>query len=409
MLFVRLLDRLIKVGSLTVIDAFGESRVFPGAGGPKVTIRLHDKGLHHKLFFNPCLSGGEAYIDGTLTIEEGSLHDFHDLFARNLRDADFGLIGAAMRNLDRLSSLIAEYIPSGRASANAAHHYDLSGTLYDLFLDADRQYSCAYFTGTEESLESAQDNKKRHIAAKLLLTRPGLKVLDIGSGWGGLALYLARVARADVTGITLSSEQVEASRARAAAAGMENQVRFHLRDYREERGQYDRIVSVGMFEHVGRPQYRAFFDRIRRSLKPDGVALLHTISSMMPPEPTNPWIRKYIFPGGHIPSLSEILPSVEQCGMWITDVEILRHHYAETLKEWHRRFQAHRDEIAGIYDERFCRMWEFYLVGSEMAFRHQGDMVAQIQLARSQDAVPLTRDYISEWENTHASARTVAA
>jgi cyclopropane-fatty-acyl-phospholipid synthase len=409
MLFVRLFDRLIKVGSLTVIDAFGKGHVFPGAGGPKVTVRLHDKALHHRLFFHPCLGGGEAYMDGTLTIEEGSLHDFHDLLARNLRDADFGLIGALMRNLDRLKSLIAEYIPSGRARANAAHHYDLSSALYDLFLDADRQYSCAYFTAAEESLECAQDNKKRHVAAKLLLTRPGLRVLDIGSGWGGLALYLARVARADVTGITLSNEQVEASRARAAAAGLENQVRFHLRDYREEQGQYDRIVSIGMFEHVGRPQYRAFFDQIERLLKPDGVALLHTISSMMPPEPTNPWIRKYIFPGGHVPSLSEILPAVERCGMWITDVEILRLHYAETLREWHRRFQAHRDEIAGIYDERFCRMWEFYLAGSEMAFRHQGDMVAQIQLARKQDAVPLTRDYIGEWENRHAGARGVAA
>jgi cyclopropane-fatty-acyl-phospholipid synthase len=291
-----------------------------------------------------------------------------------------------------------------RSRRNVAHHYDLSGKLYDLFLDKDRQYSCAYFTNNNKTLDEAQHDKKRHLAAKLLLTKPGLKVLDIGSGWGGLGLYLARVCQADVTGVTLSAEQLKVSNDRAKAEGLAERARFHLRDYREEQGRYDRIVSVGMFEHVGAGNYRAFFRKMKELLKDDGVAVLHSIGRMSPPGSTNPWLRKYIFPGGYTPALSETFAAIEQEGLWITDVEILRLHYADTLKEWRRRFQENRAEVARLYDERFCRMWEFYLAGCEVAFRRMDQMVFQIQIAKRQDAVPLTRDYMLDWERAHMGA-----
>jgi cyclopropane-fatty-acyl-phospholipid synthase len=290
-----------------------------------------------------------------------------------------------------------QYNPLHAARENVAHHYDLSDTLYDLFLDIDRQYSCAYFTRPDVTLETAQADKKRHIAAKLLL-RPGQKVLDIGCGWGGLALYLARECGVQVTGLTLSSEQLKVAERRAAAAGLADRVRFHLRDYRTETGRYDRIVSVGMFEHVGVVHYPAFFRKLDELLSPDGVALLHSIGRMDGPGATNPWIRKYIFPGGYSPAMSEVLPEVEKVGLWITDIEVLRLHYAETLRHWRQRFLANRERIKNLYDERFCRMWEFYLAGSEVAFRHQGHIVFQMQIAKRVDAVPLTRDYMFDWE-----------
>jgi cyclopropane-fatty-acyl-phospholipid synthase len=310
--------------------------------------------------------------------------------------------------LKRLLRTLHTYNPIGRAQRNVAHHYDLSGTLYDLFLDADRQYSCAYFVGDNDSLEVAQDNKKLHLAAKLLL-QPGQKVLDIGSGWGGLALYLARLAGVDVTGVTLSTEQQKVAQDRARAAGIADKVRFHLRDYREESGTYDRIVSVGMFEHVGAAHYREFFAKARDLLTEDGVMLLHSIGRMEPPGGTNPWLRKYIFPGGYTPALSEVFAAAERVGLWVTDVEVLRLHYAATLREWRRRFESNRDKIRAIYDERFCRMWEFYLVGCELSFRHLGQMVFQMQLARRLDTVPLTRDYIAEFERHHAGRAMSAA
>jgi cyclopropane-fatty-acyl-phospholipid synthase len=287
-----------------------------------------------------------------------------------------------------------------RAQANAAHHYDLSDTLYDLFLDADRQYSCAYFTHPHDDLEHAQQDKKRHLAAKLLL-EPGVRVLDIGSGWGGLGLYLAEAGAAQVVGITLSKEQLKVSRDRARRAGLDDRVRFELCDYRAVRGTFDRIVSVGMFEHVGVRHFSEFFAAVRDRLTDDGVAVLHSIGRADGPGVTNPWIRKYIFPGGYAPALSEVLPSVERLGLWVTDIEILRLHYAETLRLWRRRFQAKRARIAKLYDERFCRMWEWYLIASELAFRRMGHMVFQLQLAKRQDAVPLTRDYVTDWERRH--------
>jgi cyclopropane-fatty-acyl-phospholipid synthase len=279
-----------------------------------------------------------------------------------------------------------------------AHHYDLNGRLYSLFLDRDRQYSCAYFPTGSETLEEAQAAKKRHIAAKLKLDRPDLSVLDIGCGWGGMALTLARDYGARVTGITLSAEQLAEARARAAAAGLADRVTFELMDYRAMQRRFDRIVSVGMFEHVGVGHYRTFFRKLRACLEPDGVALLHTIGRSDGPNSTNSWIARYIFPGGYSPALSEIMPHVERAGLVTTDIEILRLHYAETLRHWRRRFAANRDAIAALYDERFCRMFEFYLAGSELAFRHQGLVNFQIQLSREQTAVPLTRDYIARAE-----------
>jgi cyclopropane-fatty-acyl-phospholipid synthase len=308
----------------------------------------------------------------------------------------------------RLLRAIHTYNPIERAQRNVAHHYDLSDALYELFLDCDRQYSCAYFVTGNDSLEVAQDNKKLHLAAKLLL-QPGQKVLDIGSGWGGLGLYLARLAGVDVTGVTLSVEQQKVSQERARAAGIADHVRFHLRDYRQETGKYDRIVSVGMFEHVGTRHYREFFAKVRDLLTDDGVMLLHSIGRVGPPDGTNPWLRKYIFPGGYTPALSEVFSAVEKVGLWVTDVEVLRLHYATTLREWRRRFDLNRDRIRAIYDERFCRMWEFYLVGCELSFRYLGQMVFQMQLSRRLGTVPLTRDYIADFERHHAGRVMSAA
>ena len=408
MLLSHLLQSSVKQGSLTIIDADGKSHCFGNGQGKAVTARLHDRSLHTRLFFNPDLAVGEAFMDGTLTIEKGDVYDFLDLCLSNLGWGAGHWLQDLLRSLRRLVRPINQYNPVRRARRNVAHHYDLSDTLYDLFLGKDRQYSCAYFLSPGDSLEQAQEQKKRHLAAKLLL-EPDLRMLDIGSGWGGLALYLARVSGAEVTGITLSEQQHTVSQERAAEAGLSGRVHFHLRDYREETGCYDRIVSVGMFEHIGGDHYGAFFRKVRELLSEDGVALLHSIGRAEGPGTTNPWICKYIFPGGYTPALSEVLPVIEKVGLFVTDIEILRLHYAETLRHWRRRFNANRTRIAQIYDERFCRMWEFYLASSEAAFRHAGQIVFQIQLARHQDAVPLTRDYITDWERAQARAGSSAA
>jgi cyclopropane-fatty-acyl-phospholipid synthase len=392
---------VITGGTLTMIDAYGKAHVFRGTEEPRVTIRLHDKALHHRLLLTPKLAVGEAYMNGTLTIEEGTLYDFLDLAGHNMVALEGHPLQATQLAIGRVLRFIHTYNPIGRAQQNVAHHYDLSGALYDLFLDKDRQYSCAYFMTDNDSLEVAQHNKKLHLAAKLLL-EPGQKVLDIGSGWGGLGLYLAKLAGVDVTGVTLSVEQQKRSQQRAVDMGLADRVHFKLLDYRKEEGKFDRIVSVGMFEHVGATHYREFFRKVKTLLKEDGVAVLHSIGRMDPPGSTNPWLRKYIFPGGYTPALSEVMKAVEIEGLWVTDIEILRLHYAKTLREWHRRFQANRDKIKALYDERFCRMWEFYLVGCEVAFRHMGQMVFQMQVARRQDAVPLTREYITDFERAHA-------
>ncbi len=407
-MLARILWGFVKQGELTVIDPKGRTRRFGAAGTePAVTIRLHDRNLILKFLVHSRLYVGEAYMDGTLTVEQGTLYDFLDLVSQNLRDNPINRLDAWAMHARMLWRGLQQANPLGRAQKNVAHHYDLSGALYKMFLDADRQYSCGYFTSPGMSLDEAQEAKKRHLAAKLLLA-PGQRVLDIGSGWGGLGLYLARTAGVDVTGVTLSTEQHEASEERAAEAGLSDHVHFHMQDYREVTGTFDRIVSVGMFEHVGTPHYDEFFRKIYDLLPDDGVALLHTIADRNPPTTTNPWLRKYIFPGGYSPSLSEVLKAIERCGLWVTDIEILRQHYAETVRHWRERFLANWDKAAELYDERFCRMWEFYLAGSEVSFRHQGQVVAQIQLTKTVEAAPITRDYMRDWEAANTDVEPAA-
>lgn len=406
MLLLRgLLNRLIRIGKLTVISPAGGKYDF-GAGLPSVTISIANSATVRRLFFNPDLALGEAYMDGTLRVEGGTIYDLLNLCLANL-----GCGGHWIQRAHALGRRVARRLMQRNSVAvareNVAHHYDLSDALYELFLDADRQYSCAYFISPDDTLERAQEQKKRHIAAKLLL-RSGQRVLDIGSGWGGLALYLARVADLDVTGVTLSTEQHAYSQVRAAEIGADDRVRFLLKDYRQQGGHYDRIVSVGMFEHVGVGHYRDYFEKIGDLLEDDGVALIHTIGSAGCPGAANDWINKYIFPGGYVPALSEILPAIERAGLYVTDIEVLRLHYAKTLKAWRHRFMAGRQIVAGLYDERFCRMWEFYLASCEAAFRHTGLVVFQIQLSKCIDAVPLIRDYISDWESCDSGQGTVA-
>jgi cyclopropane-fatty-acyl-phospholipid synthase len=408
MLLARLFERIVTTGRLRLVDAAGGLHEFVGRPGPSAAIRLHDSVLQRKLIFRPRLYLPEAFVDGTLTLEEGSLYDLIDLLQLNIEAMPDGVLSRWLNGSYRLLRRLHQYNPYPRARRNVAHHYDLSDQLYELFLDRDRQYSCAYFHGEHDNLDQAQLDKKRHIASKLLI-RPGHKVLDIGSGWGGLALYLAAECGADVTGLTLSVEQHKEATRRAAAAGLADRVRFHLRDYRDESGTYDRIVSVGMFEHVGINHYAAFFAHVKSLLAPDGVALLHSIGRMDGPGSTSPWLRKYIFPGGYSPALSEVVPVVERQRLWITDIEILRLHYARTLRAWRRRFEQNRERIKAIYDERFCRMWEMYLVASEVGFRRGGLMVFQMQLAKALDAVPLTRDYMIDWEREHSAATERAA
>ena len=402
MLMAGFLERMIRVGKLEVIDAYGNYHVFSGTPGCEATVRLYDSALHRKLFFNPDLHVGEAYMNGTLIVEKGTLSDFLEILVTNLGAAQTYPMYSACEWFSRVLRGWQQYNPVGRSRSNAAHHYDLPDQLYDQFLDRDRQYSCAYFLSPDDDLDTAQANKQRHLAAKLLL-EPGVSVLDIGSGWGGLALYLARVGGGQVTGLTLSDKQVKMANRRAAEAGLSDRVRFYLRDYREETGTYDRIVSVGMFEHVGINHYREFFSTVRKLLAEDGLCVLHSIGRMAGPSTTCAWLRRYIFPGGYSPSLSEVLPAIEASGLWIADIEVLRLHYAETLRAWQHRFQENRARIAELFDERFCRKWEFYLALSEAAFRHGDHFVFQIQLSKRRDAAPLTRDYITDWERTHTA------
>ena len=398
-----MLRRFITTGTLRVIDATGKMHVFAGTPDPVVTIRLHDKALHRKLFLKPELHAGEAYMDGTLTVEDGTLYDFLALFFTNRSSMRHYPLQKVLRRVSRGLRAFQQHNPTGKAQKNVAHHYDLSRELYRRFLDRDLQYSCAYFLSEGDTLEQAQENKKRHIAAKLLL-EPGMRVLDIGCGWGGLALSLAQYADVSVTGVTLSREQHEVAEARARELGLDNRVRFELRDYRELADKFDRVVSVGMFEHVGAQHFDEFFGKVSALLADRGVALIHSIGRRGSPGATGAWMRKYIFPGGYVPALSEVCAATERQKLWVTDVEVLRLHYAATLREWLERFEANRGEIAALYDDRFCRMWEFYLVASELSFRLGNHMVFQIQLSRERDAVPLTRDYMWAAERSYGRA-----
>jgi len=391
-----LLSRIVNRGSLTVVTSGGKELVFGDGTGPEVRVRFADPGAERLLLVNPDLRLGELFMDGRLIVERGSIFDF---LATVL-----GAAGAMPRPLllrirDQIRLLTRKSISDNnpwRARRNVAHHYDLDHRLYRLFLDRDFQYSCAYFEYPGQSLEEAQLAKKRLITAKLLV-EPDSRVLDIGSGWGGLGLYVKQMGgAADVLGVTLSTEQLSVARERAREQGVEESVRFALRDYRDVDGTFDRIVSVGMFEHVGPRFYGTYFNKCRELLKPDGVMLLHTIGHLDGPWYPNAWLDKYIFPGGQLPALSEIVTAVERSDLIVTDVECLRLHYAETLAEWRRRFMANRAQALELYDERFCRMWEFYLAACEAAFRFQNVGVFQLQITRRQDAVPLTRDYIIE-------------
>ena len=391
------MQRFVRTGTLRIVDADGKLHVYAATPAPSVTIRLTDRRLHRSLFLNPELHTGEAYMDGTLIVEEGTLRDLLTLYALNRSNLRSQPVQRALRAVYKTFRGFYQRNPAARSRKNVAHHYDLSNELYGLFLDSDLHYSCAYFLKPGDSLETAQRNKLRHIAAKLAL-KPGQRVLDIGSGWGGMAMYLAEVAGVDVTGVTLSVEQHELAAKRARERGLADRVRFELKDYRDVTGTFDRIVSVGMFEHVGIGHYGEFFAKVSSLLAEDGVALLHSIGRKGGPGSTGPWMRKYIFPGSYSPALSETLAAIEGAQLWVTDIEVLRLHYAETLLEWERRFQKNRGKVAALFDEQFCRMWEFYLIASEFGFRFGKQMVFQIQLTKKAGALPLDRSYIAEAE-----------
>ncbi|MCK1710069.1 MULTISPECIES: cyclopropane-fatty-acyl-phospholipid synthase family protein [unclassified Bradyrhizobium] len=394
-LLLKCLSQFIRRGSMTVTCASGWKFTIGDGSGEPVEVRFATADAQRKILVNPELGLGEAYMDGEFVVERGTIAD---ALAILLDQPDLLPQWAKpWWHLRYLTRHLKQFNPRSRSRRNVAHHYDLDGRLYSLFLDADKQYSCAYFETPVTSLDDAQLAKKRHIAAKLLV-RPGHRVLDIGSGWGGLGLYLAEITGGDVTGVTLSTEQLQVANARAAEKGLAGSAKFLLQDYRDVDGRFDRIVSVGMFEHVGASFYDAFFKRCAELLAEDGVMLLHSIGRSQGPDSTNPWIAKYIFPGGYIPALSEVLPAIERAGLLICDIEILRLHYAETLKAWRDRFMARREEAVQLYDERFALMWEFYLAASEMTFRKQGMMNFQIQLARRQGVVPMTRGYIEREE-----------
>jgi cyclopropane-fatty-acyl-phospholipid synthase len=389
------LEKFIRRGAMTVTMASGESFTCGDGTGDPVAVRFLTHDAERRILLNPELALGEAYMDGSFAVEQGSIADALGIL---LDQPDLLPDLARLRWWARfLIRHAMQFNPRHRARDNVARHYDLDGRLYALFLDADRQYSCAYFETPDTNLDDAQLAKERHLAAKLLI-RPGDRVLDIGSGWGGLGLYLAEMTGADVTGITLSTEQLGVSNARAAEKKLSRSARFLLQDYRDVAGPFDRIVSVGMFEHVGVDFYETYFKRCAELLTEDGLMLLHSIGRSTGPDVTSPWITKYIFPGGYIPALSEVFPVIERSGLLVCDTEILRLHYAETLKAWRERFMARREAAVQIYDERFARMWEFYLAAAEMSFRKQNLMNFQIQLTRRQGVVPMTRDYIGREE-----------
>ena len=392
-----LLGHFIRRGQLRLTTSRGTVLTFGDGTGKPVAIRFTTRATEWGIVTDPELKFGEAYMDGTMVVEQGTIADVLKVVMRQQQDEPpkWARLQGWVRFLRRRW---AQFNSRRRSRQNVAHHYDLDGQLYSLFLDADRQYSCAYFEYPDQSLDDAQLAKKRHLAAKLLLD-PGQHVLDIGCGWGGLALYLAELTGASVTGVTLSQEQFGIATSRAAEKNLSGKAQFRLQDYRDIDERFDRIVSVGMFEHVGVNHYNTFFQKCASMLKDDGVMVLHSIGRSEGPGVTNPWISKYIFPGGYIPAVSEVMQAIQRSGLLITDLEILRLHYAETLKAWRERFLAHRDEVERIYDQRFVRMWEFYLACSEMAFREQNLMVMQYQLAKRQDVVPMTRDYIGREES----------
>jgi cyclopropane-fatty-acyl-phospholipid synthase len=392
-----ILQRIVKVGDLTFVDGSGRPHRYGDGSGSAIVVRAMDRKIERQLAIDPQLALGEAYMSGRVVMEQGRVYDLLELVLSNARRNPLPLWTSTVDAARYLIRRLSQFNPARRSRRNVAHHYDIDGRIYDLFLDSDRQYSCAYFEEGVADLDQAQEAKKRHLTAKLAV-RPGQHVLDIGSGWGGLGLYLAKNADCRVTGITLSTEQHKISNERAAREGLARSVRFDLQDYRKIGGRFDRIVSVGMFEHVGVNHYATYFRKVRDLMTDDGVAVIHTIGRTEPPGVTNAFIAKYIFPGGYIPALSEVAAAVERSGLVIADLEVLRLHYAETLRAWRQRFLANWDKASAILGEQFCRMWEFYLAGSETAFRYQGLVVFQLQLSKAMDALPLTRDYMLDEE-----------
>ncbi len=395
LLLNRLFKRIIRDGDLTVIDVRGNRYHYgtPRPGQPPVTIRFTTAAAARAVAVNPALGAGEGFMAGTLFIEQGDIATLVDLVTWNLRWERDNPIRFALWRQVRIAAWLDQLNFERRSKRNVAHHYDLDDRLYDLFLDPHRQYSCAYFTSPDMGLDAAQEAKLAHIAAKLDL-KPGQRVLDIGCGWGGMARYLHKVSGAEVLGITLSQEQLKYARGRADALGIADKVKFELIDYRKLTGQFDRIVSVGMFEHVGLPHFGQFFETVERLLAPDGVALIHSIGRADGPGATDPWTAKYIFPGGYSPALSQIVPAIERAWLWITDIEVLRLHYGLTIRHWYDRCAAQQAEIEALYDARFYRMWMFYLAAAMSAFNNDGHMNVQIQLTKRRDALPLTRDYM---------------
>ena len=390
----RFLENLIKEDGFVLIDANTKEYIIgkPNKINP-IKIRLLDKSLHYKLLFLPELYFGEAYADGSLVIENGTLTEFLDIAMKNIGRSEINSFSKIIKKIKGTYRYFTNFNLAYKSKKNVAHHYDISEKLYDLFLDKNRQYSCAYFKKETDSLEIAQNNKIDHIIKKLNL-KPNQKVLDIGSGWGTLAIEIAKKSQCEVLGITLSENQLEYSNKKVKELNLENQVSYKLMDYRELEEKFDKIVSVGMFEHVGRKFYNTYFTKVSNLLKKDGIALIHTIGSIDSPRDPHPWISKYIFPGGYTPSLSEIIPSIEKSGLIISDVEVLRMHYSHTLRNWKERFLGKKEEVLAMFDEKFFRMWEFYLTGCEMAFKWGDQVVFQFQLSKELTSVPNTRDYI---------------
>ena len=394
MKLARFLNKLFKVGGFVLIDANLNKYIIgsPGKDNP-ITVKLLDKKLHYKLLFFPDLYLGEAYADGVLKIENGDLTDFLNLALKNLGRNETNIFSQLLNKFQGSYRYLTNFNFIKKSKMNVSHHYDISDDLYDLFLDSKRQYSCAYFNNENDSLEVAQNNKINHIIKKLNL-KSNEKVLDIGSGWGSLAIEIAKTSKCEVTGITLSKNQFDYSVKKAKELNLENQVTFKLMDYREINEKFDKIVSVGMFEHVGRKFYKKFFSQVNKLLKNDGIALIHTIGSVNPPRDPHPWITKYIFPGGYTPSMSEVTGPIEKSGLAVSDVEVLRMHYSYTLRHWKQNFLNNREKVLEKFDEKFFRMWEFYLTSCEMAFKWGDQVVYQLQLIKNFKSTPIRRDYI---------------
>ena len=388
------LKNLFKVDGFIIVDANKkEYTIGKPLKNPPIKLKLLDKSLHTKLLLLPDLYFGEAYVDGSAVIENGTLTEFLEIAMKNIGRGPTSNYATLIKKLMGIYSYITKSNFIKKSKSNVAHHYDISEKLYDLFLDENRQYSCAYFKNENETIEQAQENKMNHIIKKLHL-KPNLKVLDIGSGWGTLALEIAKQSKCEVLGITLSKNQLEYSQKKAKEFNLENQVRFKLIDYRQLNEKFDRVVSVGMLEHVGKKFYNKYFKSVSNFLNEDGVALIHTIGSVMTPRDPHPWISKYIFPGGYTPSLSELARPIENSNLIISDMEVLRMHYSHTLRNWKKRFMGKKEDILEMFDEKFFRMWEFYLAGCEMAFKWGDQVVFQFQLSKKLLSTPNTRDYI---------------